>query len=326
MALTDILFPVGRLVGGSVDKPETTNSKGEPLTVKSGANKGQPRVEFSFGVAFAKQGEQSWAQTSWGAVIYKAATDGYPNGEHQHPTFSWKVIDGDSQIPNKKGNKPCDREGYKGHWIVWFSGGMAPKLFDIIGNRPGDATRPIGNHKILKGFFVQVYGSTNDNKPSETPGVYINHNMVALAAYGDEIRSGPDANEVGFGMTGALPAGASTIPAGAAALPPATAAVMPGAAALPPAIAAVMPGAAPVAMPGAVHHAAVAAAAPIAVAPNAAYAPAAVAPAPMAPPAAPAPAAPPAGPVMSPTSPYTYQALVDAKWTEDQMRAHGYLM
>src|SRR5438094_4082754 len=235
MASKDILFPIGRLIGGSVSKGDSTDSKGQPRVIKTGANAGQPAVQFSFGVAFPKGAEQSWAQTQWGAAIYQAGVEGYPNGETQRPDFSWKVIDGDSQIPNKKGKKPCDQNGYRGHWIVWFSSMAAPKQYDIIGNRVGDAPRALApGMEILPGYYVQVYGSAKDNKPSETPGVYVNHSMVALAGYGEVISYGPDASEVGFGGA-ALPAGASTIPVGMSMVPPAAlpGVALPGAAVQP---------------------------------------------------------------------------------------------
>lgn len=307
MATKDILYPAGRLIGGSVTKGNSTDSKGQPKVVKTGANKGQPYTEWSFGVAFQKGPETSWAQTPWGALIYAAGIEGYPNGEVQMPVFSWKVIDGDSAIPNKKLKKPCDQTGYPGHWVVWFSSGAAPKLYDIIGMPAGGQPKPLGEKQILPGDYVQVFGTAKDNKPSETPGVYLNHNIVALVGHGERISSGPDVNEVGFGGA-VLPAGASTVPIGgmvAPALLPGQVAPLPVAAALP-----VAP-----------------APATIAVQPNPAILAAAITPPPPAAALAPPPPAldpngPPPGLTM--TGAYTYKQLKDANYSDDQMVAQQF--
>ena len=82
---------------------------------------GSPMMDFFYAVAIAKQGEQDWRQTPWGQQIQAAGVEGWPNGEHQQPTFAWKIVDGDSSIPDKKGGKPCDKEGFPGHWIVRIS-------------------------------------------------------------------------------------------------------------------------------------------------------------------------------------------------------------
>lgn len=320
MAAKDILFPIGRLIGGSVTKGDSTDSKGQPRVVKTGANAGQPLTVYSFGVAFPKNGTTAWTQTQWGAAIYQAGVEGYPNGETNRPDFSWKVIDGDSQIPNKRGKKPCDQNGYPGNWIVWFASAAAPKLYDIIGNKVGDAPRPLlAPMEIVPGYYVQVFGSAKDNKPSETPGVYINHSMVALAGYGEVISYGPDVNEVGFGGA-ALPAGASMIPV--AGMAPTTPAAMVAPAALPGAI--VPPPAGVVAPPPA-------AVAQVAVAPNPAILAAAAPP----PPAAVAQVAPPpppaaADPMGAPSGrrmigAYTYQQLQAAQYSDEQMIAQGYM-
>lgn len=297
MAQKDITFPCGRLIGGSVTKGDSTDSKGQPRLVKTGPNAGQPFTQWSFGVAYPKGAEQSWAQTEWGAKMYAVGLEGYPNGETQRPDFSWKVTDGDSQIPNKKGKRPCDQQGYPGHWIIWYSSGAAPKQYDIIGNKLGDAPRPLAaGMEIVPGYYVQVFGSAKDNKPSETPGIYMNHSMVALVGYGERISQGPDVNEVGFGGV-ALPPGAATVPvAGAGALP-----------GMPPAAAAPLPTAAP--LPGV----------PVQVAPN----PAILAAAPP-PPAAAIVAPPPPAPGIVMIGAYTYDQLKAANYSDDQMIAQGY--
>lgn len=216
-----ILSPVGRLVGGSLYEPRTTDSKGQPLIVKTGANAGQPRKEYSFGVAFPKTpGATHWAQEAWLQPVWALAHAAFPNGEAQRRDFSWKITDGDSQEPNKKMKKPCDQVGYPGHWVIWFSGGTAPKICNKDGSQY--LTEP---NAIKPGYFVQVLGNVDDNKPSESPGLYWNHQIVSLQGFGEEITFGPDAASAGFG--------AAALPPGASATPPAGMPGVPGVPAVP---------------------------------------------------------------------------------------------
>lgn len=208
--MKEILFPVGRFVGGSLYRGETKNEKG-PLTFADGS----PRTAYSFAVAFPKGAETHWNQTEWGRILWSEGAEAAPN-LHQAPTFAWKVKDGDSQLPNRRGNKPCDQEGWPGHWVLWFSGSYAPKIFNK------DGTQPITEENAVKpGYFIQVFGSVAFNKSNESPGVYINYNLVAFSAYGAEIElsSTPDASAVGFGQ-GALPPGATAAPTGGMSAPP----------------------------------------------------------------------------------------------------------
>ena len=265
----NILFPVGRMIGGSLYKPQVRKDNfGKPKLDEAK----QPITGFDFGVAIPKGAETGWALTTWGAQIKQVGEAAYP-GMTGTPSFAWKVIDGDSQVPNKKNRRPCDQEGYPGHWVLWFSQGWAPKLCDAKGTT--ELTEP---DSILPGYFVQVYASVKGNAPSPTPGVYLNPIAVALSGYGQRIEGqGVDVTEIGFGAS-APPPGMSATPPGAMAQPPAAA----------PAVA--MPPAPPIT-------------------PN----PAILAP--------PAPTLTPAGIAAG----GTYEAFVAAKWSDEQLRAAGYL-
>src|SRR6188768_2411209 len=108
--MREIMFPVGRLVGGSVYRPQPkTNNDGTP---RIDTATGKQMIGFSFGVAYAKNGTTHFGQTPWGAEIWQEGHAAWPNGQANAPSFAWKVTDGDSQIPNKKGRKPCDNEGW----------------------------------------------------------------------------------------------------------------------------------------------------------------------------------------------------------------------
>lgn len=199
-----ITTPVGRLVGGSLHEPKTTDFDGKPLVVKTGPNAGQPRKSYDFAIAIAKTpGVQHWASEAWGAPIWALGHAEFPNGETQRPDFAWKITDGDSQIPNKRMKKPCDNEGYKGHWIIWFSSGQSPRVYNANGTQ-----QILEANAVKPGYYIQVFGNVTDNKPSQSPGIYINHNMVAFSGVGAEINFGPDVSAAGFGQNAALPPGA----------------------------------------------------------------------------------------------------------------------
>lgn len=219
MSKVNITSPVGRIVMGSLYDPSTTDAEGKPLVVKTGPNAGQPRVNYFFALAIPKGAERHWAETAWGQQIWVVGNQAHPNAA-QSPAFAWKIEDGDSVIPNKKGRKPVENEGWKGHWILKFSGGYAPKVYQQDGqgyvqNMQKDFVKP--------GYFVEVAFSADGNGSTSQPGVYLNHSMVCFRAYGQEISFGPDVASAGFGAS-PLPAGASmTPPAGAIPMPAAPA-------------------------------------------------------------------------------------------------------
>lgn len=178
MAEFKVTTPEGRIVQGHpVERQQVKDDKGKPI-IENGQNK----TEVFFALAIPKGQETDWKQTPWGQQINMAAMDpehGYPNGEYQHPSFSWKVDDGDSTIPNKRGNRPCDRDGFPGHWVVKFT-----TLFDIP-CFPADNITDEGRFTAVTklsnpenypktGDYFQVAFSTRGNKPSQSPGVYIN--------------------------------------------------------------------------------------------------------------------------------------------------------
>jgi hypothetical protein len=220
----NITSPVGRIVMGSLYDPSTTDAEGKPLVVKTGPNAGQPRVNYFFALAIPKGVEPHWAHTPWGQQIWNVGNQAFPNAA-QSPAFAWKIEDGDSQIPNKKGRKPCDNEGWKGHWILKFSGGFAPKVYQQEG---AGYVQVMQKDFCKPGYFVEVAFSVEGNGSQSQPGVYLNHSMVCFRAYGQEIQFGPDVASAGFGAS-PLPAGASmTPPAGAVPMPQAPAAGVPG--------------------------------------------------------------------------------------------------
>lgn len=313
--LKQILFPVGRLVQGSLYTPQEKDQQGNPLTIKTGPNKGQPTKKWFFAVAIAKNpGETHFAHTPWGAEILAIGRAGFPQGQAESPTFAWKIEDGDSQIPNKNGRKNADREGFPGHWILNFTSGYAPKVV----NTQGEPILEPGAVKL--GWFVAVLGSVDSNEQSTNPGVYLNHNAVALMGYGKEIQTGPDLRAVGFDKL-ALPAGVSAVPLGAPVMP---AGMTPVGAGAPPPPPGGIPGAGAPPPPATVYQA------PppqVPVQPSQTFIAAGAPPPP--PGAAAAPPPPPAAPTMQMTpkaAGQTYASFIAAGWTDANLRSHGYLI
>ena len=216
--MSEVLFPVGRMIGGSVYKayPET-DSFGKPKLNHDGT----PKTSFSFGVAIPKAGEQHWSQTPWGAKVYAVGQAGHPN-QIASPNYAWKIKDGDSTVPNRNGKLPSSQEGCAGCWIIWFKQSWAPKLVTDKGN-----VQLIEPEAIVPGYYVEVFANVITNT-GPTPGVYMNPLAVNRVAFGEKfVTAGVDASSVGFGQS-ALPAGASVTPVGGG-FQPQVAQVQPGA-------------------------------------------------------------------------------------------------
>lgn len=311
---TNFLTPVGRLVQGSLYKANTTDAEGKPLVVKSGPNMGQPRSDYYFALAIAKGAERAWWDTEWGRLIFSIGAAAFPQA-YQAPTFAWKVKDGDSTIPNRKGKAPRDQEGFAGHWVLGFSSGYPAKVFRDNGTVP-----ILETDAVNLGDYVQVFGSVDGNGSTSQPGIYLNHSMVNLVGYGKRIVVGPDAASVGFGKGVVLPPGASATPL-AGAMTPATAAAVAGMPA--------MPGAAPQmpAMPMAttVVPAGMPAMPTVAVAPNPGF---------LQPPAMPGvpavPAMPPAAPVArqmtAKANGLRYEDFIAQGWNDQQLVQQGFML
>lgn len=218
----DLLTPIGRLVQGSLYEPQTTDAENKPLTYKSGPNQNEPRVNFYFALAIEKKGETHWSQTPWGAKVWKIGHEGFKDGQAQSRAFAWKIVDGDSVEPNRVGRKPCDREGYPGHWVLNFSSGFAPGVYNDNG------TQQLLEPDFVKlGDYIQVFGGVASNDSMQQPGIYLNHQMVAFCGYGKRIILGADPKSVGFGQTSDAPAGMSKMPVNSGFNPAPTAYVPP---------------------------------------------------------------------------------------------------
>ena len=214
----EFMSPVGRLVSGSPFEPQTKDHTGAPLVIKRGPNMGQPTIRYFMALAIPKTEP---AVNDFFALIVDAAKRSFPTmfdagGNCLRPDFAWKFKDGDSPVPDQKGNRPCDKEGYPGNWIFAFSGAHAPKCHGTDGKQM--LTDP---NSIKRGYYIRILGSVVGNDESAKPGVYLNYSGVQLVAYGPEIAVGPDTAAAFAGApVAALPQGASLVPPTPAMAPP----------------------------------------------------------------------------------------------------------
>jgi len=204
--MADILFPVGRLVGGSVHKERGATLQ-DGKTPKLGKD-GTQQMSVSFGVAIPKT-QAAWQNEPWGQTVFGIGQAAFPQ-MCASPAFAWKITDGDSALPNKRGKVPNTLTGYAGHWVIWFSQGWAPKLVTA------DGAAELSGDKFVPGHYVQVFAAVAGNGATgtNTPGVYMNPIAVALAGMGEVIAVDVDTTSVGFGG-GVLPAGATPVVAAA---------------------------------------------------------------------------------------------------------------
>lgn len=303
-------LPVGRLVWGSVDKVNDTDAQGRPRTTLTG----QPKSSYDFGVAYPKTpGATHFSQEPWFAALWAEGHRGTPNAG-QFPHFAWKVKDGDSAIPDKSGKAPNTKTGYPGHWVVSFSSSFAPGLHVLDNGQVrqwGSRGPQQPDDPIVPGHYVQVQGTVQHNGNAQSPGVFVNHQLVCRVGFGAVISSGPDAAAVGFGSGVALPAGASATPVG-----------MPAAPVVPPAAPAGMPP--PPVMPSPPPLAVAPPVVPVVPQPGFLAPPTAV---PVPPPTiAPPPAAPVAPTMTAKAGGVPYESFIAQGWNDTMLRAEGYMV
>lgn len=304
----DVTFPPGRLVQGSLYDLNDKDWQGKPLTIKTGANAGQPTKRSFIAVAIPKTpGMTHWATEPWGVGIWALGHASFPKGEAQAPSFAWKVEDGDSQVPNKKGRKNCDSEGFPGNWVINISSSFLPKIVTAH----GDPFETPGAVKL--GYWVRAIVRVQGNgQAGGNAGIYINPVAVVYVGIDKEIQTGPNVKALlaaagGYALPAHVQAAPVSVPAGSVSPPP------PGAPASPP------PPAGTAAAPP-----------PPAAAPASPPPPSTpVAPSPgfTAPPPPPATAAAPAGPQMTAKAgAYTYAQMIAAGWTDATLKANAYMI
>jgi hypothetical protein len=208
MAGLSTLSPKGRYVQGDAFEAQTKDQQGNPLTIKTGPNAGQPTQRYFMAVAFLKSDPatlpyllqmRNVAVQAW-AKFFPAPTNTPPLFGCTHPKFSIKIMDGDGVDDNGKQNST--KEGFAGHWVVKYSSAFAPQVFDA---GKYDQMQRVdidkAKHSLLKrGYYVRMYANVESNMNDQRPGLYVNLNLVEIVHAGEEIVSGPDAASV-FGGT-----------------------------------------------------------------------------------------------------------------------------
>lgn len=324
---TPVKFNTGvvRMIGGSCYVGSTHDSKGVLRTYKSGPQQGQPRTDYSVGIAIPKTQAHFGSEPGWGQTIWAEGHAAWPSGQAQRPDFAWKVIDGDSTIPNKSQKRPCDQPGYPGHWILWFGGTTPPAVADGRGIPNTPAAWSTEPNLIMPGDYVEVSASVVGNE-AESPGVYLNIDAICLRGYHPEGRIATRIDLASAGFGGQLPPGASVAPVGNAL--PATPApgATPSTPGAPPVPAVPAPASYAPPAPAAVPQPAAPPAPVVVVAPNPAIL---GAPAPVSVPPAPAPlpvaAVPPAPAKRVMKNGGFYEDWVAAGWTDAALRQAGHI-
>lgn len=215
----DILTPVGRIVGGHpmTAHPVTDSKTGVAKMQKDGIT---PRMSTYIGLAIPKGGETRWQDTEWGRQIELVAQTDWPRGEHRAPTFAWKILDGDSTVPNKKGKIPAEREGYAGHWVISASTELHVPCYHTGHYAPHEQIKR--KEEIKCGDYGRLYLNVKGNGSAESPGIYVNPTLFDLVRAGIEIvnTDGPDAAAVFGAVAAVVPANAQLDPAQSAPAPP----------------------------------------------------------------------------------------------------------
>lgn len=191
----EICTPLGRLVQGHPDRPQTTDDNGQPLVFSSGPNAGQPRSNYFMAIAIPKN-DPAWPEFI--RKLYAEARMAWPNfftapgnpalypylppdcTPPTIPAFAFKVKDGDGY--DSKGKHRATMEGFAGCWIMSFGNGFAPKIVKDGAYVPTDA--------VKTGDWVHIGGTYATNKSTQTPGMFANGQAVFFGAWGEEIASG----------------------------------------------------------------------------------------------------------------------------------------
>jgi hypothetical protein len=207
MSDNNFLTPVGRMIQGDLfELYDQKDTAGRPKLNKNG------EVQQSCFVGLAIPKGPEW--DAFYGQLWQIANAAWPGGQANNvdfvnpkAAFSWKIADGDLH-PNYQG-----KEGAAGCYIIKASNGFLPQVVN------SNCQVIVDPNQAKKGYYYRLAISVKGNETQTNPGIYINCHMAQLVAYGQEIVSGPDANDVFGTPVGALPAGASVNPIAPSAAP-----------------------------------------------------------------------------------------------------------
>lgn len=286
------------MLQGDFFTPETTDYNGKPLENKDGT----PAVNYYVVLAVPKLSPE-WP--AFRDMVLQTAREAFPrlqfsvaaNGALQCnlPTFAFKITDGDSTVPDMKGKAPCAKEGHPGNWIVKLNTRMAPKVVDY--NMETRVTTILENYTQAKrGWWYRMSGNIRGNREEGKQGLFLNMGIVQRMSFDTEISGGISAEEA-F-------ASAPLVQYGTQIQTYSTNSVAPGMAYVAPAT-------------PATTTTTTTTTPPVTPPPVASF---------LAGAAAPLPPPPPAGKATVPGCAYTYQQLVDAGYSDEQMKQSGFLV
>ena len=231
--MTDIFTPVGRIVQGSVAMQQQRDvDTNQPLKDDAGnpvmgtflalafpkvLPNGQPNTEFD---TFFGQLRQV-AAASWPALFPQGAA-----GQCVNPRFSWKYQDGDGT--DQSGRSVADKPGFRGNHIIRFFTSFPLRCFNE-GKFAAHEEIQKPEDLIKRGYWVRLLAEAKSNNATGTqvPGISLYPKLLSFVERGEEIVSGPNAEET-LGKTAVgwrPPASASPIPTGGAGGLPAAPAV-----------------------------------------------------------------------------------------------------
>ena len=214
--------PRGRFIQGDAFEAQTKDKQGNPLTIKTGPNAGQPTKRWFIGVAFKKTDPEAaayifqiaqYAAQVWPAYFPNGAVNSPPMFGCTRPNFALKIMDGDGFDDDGKPNK--DKPGHAGHWVVKYSTSIkAPGVWQ----EPNFSEMEVltDPRMLPRGYFVRVNHTVSSNENDTRAGIYVNLDKIAVCAdqAGAEIiQSGPTAAEA-FGGASTPAAPAVAAPAG----------------------------------------------------------------------------------------------------------------
>ena len=216
----DFTTPKGRLIFGDPWKMERLDYEGNVKTVKSGPNAGQERPEYVLGLAILKSDPDVEV---FRTAIHTVGQRDYPDvfdgalGIKPGLAFALKYVDGDSQIPNQEGNKPCEKPNFPGCYVFTFKTARPLKKVTT-----GGLAEILDPEQLRTGDWVRIAGKMVGNgQTGRTAGIYLNPETVEFQHRGDSITGATDPKKAfAAPAAGGIPQGATNQVAPAA--PPVT--------------------------------------------------------------------------------------------------------
>ena len=205
------LTPVVRIIQGDAFVPQTKDKEGNLLVYKTGAKQGQPREKYFIAGAVSKQDPEAenFIGLLWSLAMQTRPNMFDPNTRQcLRNNFSFKYVDGDSTEQDENGKRFCDKEGFPGHYVVFFSNGFPP----AVGTQ-GMAQLITDKERVKRGYYVRVLFEVASNDSDSKPGIILNHRAIEFIGAGEVIHSGPDLKQA-FGQqaVGYVPQGMTQAP------------------------------------------------------------------------------------------------------------------